>query len=1130
MKITRKLRTILAILALLAATGSALRAQTIVTGAISGSVTDPTGAVVPGAAVNLQNAATGATGQPTRTNASGDFLFPLLKPGSYVVTVSAAEFRAAAANVEVQVGNTSTVKLQLEIGPESQTVNVIGAVQEVQSEDANISTNLNLDTVQNVPNPGGDLSYYAQLSPGATMATASGKGYGTMSVYGLPATSNLFTIDGDDYNDPFLNVDNTGSSNLLLGANDIADVDVVMNGYTGQYGRQAGAQVDYTTKAGTNAFHGNAIYNWNGSALNANDFFLNAAGLPRPFMNNNQWAASLGGPIKKNKAFFYVDTEGIRYVFGTSSQVFLPTAALQSYILGNLSSTDRPFYTKLFALYNGAAGASRATPVDGSCGYLGDIPTGDEEDTTTDCLASYQTSGSNGNREWLLISRADFDVSSRDKLFLRATVDHGVQPTYTDPIDPSAFNIVSTQPQYDGQLNYSHIFSANVVNSFIGSVFYYSALFNAANESKSLGVFPDLLYSFDTNLFPLGIGSNAYGYEVGDAPYPSGRNLTGWQLVDDLSIEHGNHEFKMGVNFRRDDVSDYTASQGSYPAIGSYLFDFASGIADIASMQFAKNADQPLAFSSLGFYFQDALRVNSRLRLTLALRVEPGSAGTCQDSCVARTAEPFQDLTHDTTGDALPLNQLLVTNIKQILPSVETVVVEPRVGVAWTPFDQNTVFRGGVGLFGDLYPGAILDDFTRNSPEVNSFTVYGDSISPAEPNNAQAVLTACNSAYNSAFNSGGTLADYLSSEITLGPTTETAGAAGCGTPVLYDAASPIRAPKYLEWNFEIQHAFGRNTTLSVNYVGNHGWNEYVIDPYLNSYDPGNFDGLPSSPADTRVLDVLQITHDGISNYNGLTVSLEERLWHGLQASVYYTYGHSLDDLSNGLYEAWSFADSLDFQIDPYNLQKYNYASSDYDDRHSLVAHYEWALPFKAHSEGLNKLIGGWSVAGTFFARTGFPFSLIDGNSSTALYYQGTNLDYSTVLAQPIAPVPASCTSINPNAPCYTPSEFAGQGSNPAPTGFATVPRNSYRGPGYFNTDLSVEKTFRISDDANFTFGMNAYNVLNHVNFANPGNDLAYVNTLGSINATVTSPTSPYGAGAAAATDMRIIQLTGKLAF
>ena len=141
----------------------------------------------------------------------------------------------------------------------------------LQTEDANISSNFDTNQIQNIPNPGGDITYVAQTAPGITMNSSTGGGYGNFSAFGLPGTSNLFTVNGNDYNDAFLNLNNSGSSNLLLGGNELQEVAVVSNGYTGQYGRQAGAQVDYSTKSGGNAFHGDAVYNWTGRALTAND-------------------------------------------------------------------------------------------------------------------------------------------------------------------------------------------------------------------------------------------------------------------------------------------------------------------------------------------------------------------------------------------------------------------------------------------------------------------------------------------------------------------------------------------------------------------------------------------------------------------------------------------------------------------------------------------------------------------------------------------------------------------------------------------------------------------------------------------------------------------------------------------
>jgi Carboxypeptidase regulatory-like domain len=335
------------------------KAQSIVTGAISGTVTDASGAIITAAKVTLTNESTQET-QSVSTNDSGVYQFPLLKPGRYAVSVEQDGFRRVVQKTDVFLGQTTTVNVRLEIGETSQTVEITERAPLLQTEDGNITSNVDLRTLQNIPNPGGDLSYIAQISPGVTMNTSSGNGYGNFTAYGLPATANLFTINGNDYDDPFLNLNNSGASNLLLGSNEVQEVAVVSNGYTGQYGRQAGAQVDYT-KSGGNSFHGNAVYYWNGSALNANDFFLNQAGQARPFENNNQWAASFGGPIKKDKAFFFLNTEGLRYTFGSSNEVFVPTQGFQNYVLGTSLPANNPasvpFYQQLFALYNNAPGA-----------------------------------------------------------------------------------------------------------------------------------------------------------------------------------------------------------------------------------------------------------------------------------------------------------------------------------------------------------------------------------------------------------------------------------------------------------------------------------------------------------------------------------------------------------------------------------------------------------------------------------------------------------------------------------------------------------------------------------------------------------------------------------------------------
>src|SRR5580698_4935929 len=474
LRLDHYVRLAVSFIALLFLLPTLVSAQSVVTGGLTGIVTDPTGSVIVGATVNLKNQSTGEI-QSATTGSTGIYQFTLLKPGIYVVSVSQTGFKQATERVEVLLGQTALANLKLEVGASSETITVTEQGALLQTEDANIASNFDTNQIQNVPNPGGDITYVAQTAPGITMNSSTGGGYGNFSAFGLPGTSNLFTVNGNDYNDAFLNLNNSGSSNLLLGGNELQEVAVVSNGYTGQYGRQAGAQIDYSTKSGTNAFHGDAVYNWTGRYLTANDPVNKAFGGTRPFENNNQWAASLGGPIIKNKAFFFVNTEGIRYIFGSTESVSVPTPAFQSFVQGNVPAdpATQAFYANVFKLYNGAPGIGNATPNGLATNFSATSPQGPGScigfpfttnpatGATTaiiglpasfqpgganagECTESWTQSVSSGNKEWLLSGRVDYNLGPNDKIFGRVKFDRGVQPTYTDPINPT-FNNSSIQ-------------------------------------------------------------------------------------------------------------------------------------------------------------------------------------------------------------------------------------------------------------------------------------------------------------------------------------------------------------------------------------------------------------------------------------------------------------------------------------------------------------------------------------------------------------------------------------------------------------------------------------------------------------------------------------------------------------
>ncbi len=1161
----RKFNFVFAVIALLAAIPLLARAQTIVTGAVAGTVTDPTDAAVVDAAITLKSATTGEV-STAMSGSGGIYQFSLLKPGTYTLTIEHAGFKKTVQSVEIKVSQTVTVDVKLELGQASSTIEVTGAAPLIQTEDANISTTFSQEQVQNVPNPGNDITYVAQISPGVVMNNSTLGGYGNFSAFGLPATANLFTINGNDYNDPFLNLNNTGSSNLLLGNNDIQEFAVTSNAYTVQYGRQAGTQVDYTTKSGSDSFHGNMIYDWTGRALNANDPVNKLLGGSRPFENNNQWAASLGGPIIKDKAFFSVDTEGIRYIFGSTANVVVPSPAFQTYVLGNIPQDPKTvaFYKNIFNLYNAAGGISKAVLDPGSCGDITAAIGPDE----TDCTESWVNSISNGNKEWLLIGRVDYDFNDNNKLFGRVKFDRGVQPTYSDPIN-STFSDSSIQPQDEGQLNFTHVFSPTVVNSFIGSVLYYSAIFGNLNPANALSLFPGNLVFLDGNtatsgsITALGTGSGSPNGFVGGFLFPQGRNVTQWGVVDDLSVLRGNHAFKMGINFRRDDVSDFTAATlTKYPVIETSMLGFANDQISPAAattpgsalFNFSQKVDQPIAIYSFGLYFQDEYRVNSKLKLTLGLRAERNSGGACQNGCATLPSSPFNDLAH---GADIPYNQSFGVGSTSIL-NVEKVVFEPRIGVAWSPLDRNTVIRTGIGMFSDLYPGVVLDSFTTNFPETNVWginpgtaTVAFDRGTPGTsvfPNSGPVVVQQCNAAFASNYAAGGNLPSLIAAyEGLANPTACFApGPEGPGpalVPNYNSAASKILNPKYVEWNLEIQHSFTHSLAFSINYVGNYGFDELLQNPYLNAFCDANCTGmgltktgLPATAPDPRVGSVLFLTNNGHSNYNGLTISVQQNDWHGLSARFNYSYAHSLDVVSNGGTGSTPFSviTSIGYQVNPFNPNA-GYGPADYDARHVLSADYIYRLPFRSESRLVNAAIGGWQISGTFFFHTGFPFSVLDGAAINTLAADG-NMNHGQILLQPVSAFTqrdfsngrACLAWLAGGGTCFSGADFA------TPTSFTgdVVGRNAFRSAGFFGGDFSLRKRFELISEDKLTLelGLNAYNVFNHTNIGAPWPSTTPALPLGAAFFTAQPPTSPYGAFAAAATDMRMAQIQAKLTF
>ena len=1108
------IRSILYLLFLSLITSLAL-SQSLTSGDVTGVITDPSGAVVAGANVSLTNNATGAI-QSQTTNSQGAYRFSLLGPGLYTISVSAANMQKAQQGIAVNVGQASAANIQLLLASTTQTMEVTGEGGVIQTETADLATTFSPEQIAQVPNPGNDLSYVMQTAPGATMNTQGG--YGNSATYGLPATSNLFTVDGMDENDPFLNLNNSGATNLLLGQNDIDQATVVNNGYSGEYGGLAGANVNYVTKSGSNQFHGNAIYWWNGRTMNANNFFNNRTGTPRAFDNANQWAASIGGPVRKDKTFFFVNTEGLRVLLPTSAKVNIPSPQYEAATLANLGAHPAvegsvPFYQQLFSLWNNAPGAKRAQDVLPAGISSNGQPTGDGCGTfaglgsaALPCALQFQSTAGNQTNEWLLTARVDQDFGKNDRAFVHFRTDHGLQATYTDPIS-AAFDGQSKQPQHEGQLQETHTFGSTAVNQVILSGSWYSAIFSTPSLSRSTSLIPFRLGFSGNALYSLGRDLNVW---------PQGRNVTQYGIVDDYSKIRGNHAVKVGINFHRNDVTDYSPGIGTIGySQGDDLSNFYNGLGVSYVQNFATRPTEPVAVYGLGFYGQDEWTVRRNFKVTLALRGDHNSNPVCQTDCFARFSTGFLNLPHDINT---PYDQVIRTGLHQALGRYTSVSWQPRVGLTWSPFSgaTGTVLRGGFGLFTDMFPATIADYLLNNAPRNNQFVAGIAPLAPNVSGNQAFLATNANHSFLQGFYAGETLTQIQQQDAFFVP------------PSFYNASPRIIAPQYEEWNLQVEQAFGTKTSLAANYVGNHGVHEATQNPGLNAYDLTPFGDLPLAPLDRRFGTVTEVSTPAVSNYNGLSLTFKRRL-SSLEVQANYTWSHALDEVSNAGFLQYDLLTNISVLAlqDPSNLKRYNYGSADYDVRHYFSLNYVWTVP---HWRGPKPLLDGWIFSGTIFARSGLPFTVVDGNQTAnlAAYNYGGTLNGvgAFVFANYHGGAPSSCDSGAVNKPCLTPAMFSA-----TTNAFGVQRRNQFYGPKYFDTDFTVVKNFNIPgwEHAKFGVGAQFFNLFNHPNFDQPVGDISNPN-FGAIISTVNTPTSILGSFLGGDASPRLIQFKGTLTF
>jgi hypothetical protein len=1134
-------------------------AQGETTSAIVGQVTDTTKAAVAGAVVTITNRDTGAK-RSGRTDDAGRFDFPQLKPSTYSVKVEAEGFESQEnAAVLAGLGQKQTVDFSLKVAPSKQTVEVSGAAPLINAQNADTSTNLNAPALENLPNPGGDLTYPLQFAAGALINTAGSgndfvggtNGYGNVEFNGLPALSNGYIVDGLETNDPLTNLNSGLSTNLVLGLNSVSEVTVNTLSYSVDQGRYGASQVNYVTKSGSNQFHGNLYELWNGSLLNAANYFTNATpGNHKPRSTVNHFGGSLGGPIQNDKLFFFFDSEWVRIALPIVTATTVPTLAFQTYVLQQLplggvdsvtgsvyqpSPQSVPFYRKMFSLYgntNGTPLAALGCPFNADGGAAtGNPPNGNG------CANRQSVSHSSDDHEQVQTVRLDYNINGQDTAWLRFQADTGVQAAYTDPINP-LFDAVSPQPLYSFAAGYTHIFSQNLVNYFNPAFSWYESLFGPGNYQKTLAAFPIVLQ---------GSGANTPFTTLGglDSTWVQGRRAARFFINDNLAWSHGAHELRFGINTRIFRLNDYDFSEGAVPTVTyTTLPQFIYGVASTATATFPLNANEPFNFLNLDLYAQDTWKVTAKLTWTFGLRDTLNSNPLNPHDEIARLSGSFSAISHNIDQ---PLNAAIQTRLSYVFSSTPIAILQPRTAIAWQ-FEPKTVLRTGFGIFSDILPGSVADLIGVNPPYVKTFqggllgTVGGAAIAPGVPNSAVDATVAANQSFSSGFAQG-----------ELSCASPQSNPAACIPPVAITAVpdGKLHAPYFMEWSLGIEHQLGAAASFRAQYVGTRAVNQ----PYLtqvNGYQtvcPGCFAPFPYiQSTDPRFGAVTQLSTGANSHYHGIQLTAMQRLGHGLQGQVNYTFSHCLDTVSNGGFLQFSAGGILSPL--PGELAR-DYGPCDYDIRHNFNAQYVYQFPSRIKRHGLGELLNGWQVSGTVFLHSGIPFSVLstpysaNGNGIV----NGSGPQFASVIpgvplyehhSIPGVTQPGTIQWLNPDAfvSAVDPSTGACNGGDSAQTcQFGNLGRNALRGPDFVWSDFYLTKWFALTEHVKLRFEGQFFNIFNHPDFGLPSMLLAGVpgkpttqTGFGALTYATSPPTGLLGVGLGGDSSPRMIAFQTRLEF
>jgi outer membrane receptor protein involved in Fe transport len=997
----RTIRNVCAFLAIALLTATGAWAQEA-TGRIVGTVTDQSGAAIAGAKVTAINLGTFVSHE-TITEKDGFFQILALPIGEYKITVEHPGFRRQVFDREaLQINQSLRLDAKLEIGQVSETIEVNEQATNIETVNQTIGMSVVGETIQRAPLNGRNVLDLAKLQPGVTETNSDNTGAGTYSIAGGRTDSVTFLLDGALNN-------NLLSNGVVFNPNPdtIAEFRILESNYSAEYGRNGGGVISVVTKSGTNEWHGSAFEFLRNDAFNANSFFNNASGLPRDVLKRNQYGGTFGGPIKKDRFFFFVGYQGQRLSAQQATgqgTVFTPaqlngdfSGVAGGYQTGNACPNAdsgvasflqaNPYFQANPALASCAViDPTKINPVSKNYIAAGLIPT----TTNPNGLGNYQGAQTNNSNE--LTMKFDFLMTQRDKL----SVTLG---GYRNPrLTPFSFATVSGYPDlngdnnYFGSASYNHTFTSNMMNEFrlfiqrnnhkqevpTGS----AASFTAAK--LGMGTTPDQPTGPPNLFFDNGL---SIGYSE-QGPTSEINNTYGF--TDTLSYIHGRHNWKMGggvstyqnntlYDFYVNGEWDFTGAGGA--GSGNSLADFVLGIPS-SYFQFPSAPSNIRSKSYFGF-LQDEWRLTKRLTLNLGVRYEYNSPKL---DTQGRTFSVIPGVTTPSTVfPNAPLGMLFPgdPNAPRGVNYPDKNNWAPRVGFAWDPKgDGKTSVRGGFGMFYDILKGEDNLQFNGQPPFFGSAGLFFPTVGPGQTSDI--------SYFQNPFAATGTVNSFPSH---TPPSNIDFGAAGFlpinGGGAIYLVDPHLRTPYTYQYNLSVQHELAPNMTMEVSYVGSssHGLtslqdiNPFILgttDRILNLV-PGNSSCVDESGNSTSgaagtcsFATLPEFKNVSNASYNSLQASLTRQIANTRNLgrtyfTLAYTLAHSIDNVS-GFRQRNSNVPTYD----P-NLFR---ASSDQDVRNRITFSGGWDMPWdQLWSSGPKRLTQGWSLFPIVTWRTGFPFDV-----------------------------------------------------------------------------------------------------------------------------------------------------------